>query len=139
MRNRSRTFGHFVIILGLIGILAATAQLDSTFKILGSESSAQTQEFSGITVRVFCVTKNKEAPCGVGGVIVRRADNDAEVTRRTTPSEGTIQIGLNPGDYKVVPLDGSQEFSVVNKEPKRVRVVEQKFTEVKIYYQNGLK
>jgi hypothetical protein len=114
-------------------------QILSTFRFIESQSgegAMSVNQDSGIIIHVFCTRKIYDTPCSVGGVVVK-TEGGVEATRQTPDNEGMIQIPLTPGNYTIVSMPGSSEYPVINTEPKQVKVQEQKFTEVNIYYWDG--
>jgi len=114
-------------------------QILSTFRFIepqSGEGAMSVNQDSGVIIHVFCTQKIFDTPCSVGGVVVK-TEGGVEVTRQTPDNEGMIQISLTPGNYTIVSMSGSSKYPVINTEPEQVKVQEQKFTEVNIYYWDG--
>jgi hypothetical protein len=72
-----------------------------------------------------------------GTVVVETEDGATEVTRFTGEADGTFEVPLASGTYRLVPLPGPSGFPFADEQ--RVDVVSGEFTQIQILFDTGIR
>ncbi len=72
-----------------------------------------------------------------GTVVVQTEDGTAEVTRFTAEDDGTFQLALAAGTYRLVPLPGPNGFPIADEQTVDVSTGE--FTQIQILFDTGIR
>ena len=72
-----------------------------------------------------------------GTVVVRTQDGASEVTRFTAQGDGTFQVTLAPGTYRLVPLPGPNGLPIADQQT--IEVVSGELSQVQILFDTGIR
>ena len=132
---RATTAAHLVTSLGMLLVAACVHAGEAGVPKTGIEGS--------VTVGPQCpvIGPDTGVECDdrpyQGTVVVRNQDGASEVTRFTAQGDGTFQVTLAPGTYRLVPLPGPNGLPIADQQT--IEVVSGELSQVQILFDTGIR